>query len=72
MIATIPARGRVLMGAIRWRLLLRGGFKQEKPIRLFAYEPEIKLSVLEWTVFRAMYFVLHLPGIWLVLRFGPF
>ena len=45
------------MGAIRRRLLLRGGFKQEKPIRLFEYEPEIKLSVLEWVVFRAMYFV---------------
>ena len=31
--------GRVLMSAIRWRLLLRGGFKQEKPIRLSEYEP---------------------------------
>ena len=60
------------MGAIRWRLLLRGGFKQENPIRLFAYEPEIKLSVLEWTVFRAMHFVLYLLGAWLALRFGPF
>ena len=45
------------MGAIRRRLLLLGGFKQEKPIRLFEYEPEIKLSVLEWVMFKAMYFV---------------
>ena len=58
------------MGAIRRRLLLRGGFKQEKPIRLFEYEPEVKLSVLEEVVFRAMYFVLCLSGILLGLYFG--
>ena len=55
------------MVAIRWRLLLRGGFKQEKPIRLFEYEPEVKLSVLEHVVHRAMWFVLcltlHLIGL---------
>ena len=45
------------MGAIRRRLLMLGGFNQEKPIRLFEYEPEVKLSVLEEVVFRAMYFV---------------
>ena len=60
----------MLMGAIRWRLLLRGGFKQEKPIRLFEYEPEAKLSVLEWIVFKAMYFVLCLLAILLGLHFG--
>ena len=59
------------MGAIRWRLLLRGGFKQEKPIRLFQYEPEVKLSVLEWIAFKAMYFVLCLLAIWVGLRFAP-
>ena len=57
------------MGAIRWRLLLRGGFKQEKPIRLFEYEPEVKLSVLEWVVYKAMYFVLCLSSILLGLHF---
>ena len=59
------------MGAIRWRILLRGGFKQEKPIRLFEYEPEVKLSVLEGIVFKAMYFVLCLLAIWVGLRFAP-
>ena len=59
------------MGAIRWRLLLRGDFKQGKPIRLFEYEPEIKLSALEWIVFKAMYFVLCLLAIWVGLRFAP-